>query len=180
MPHRGRRQGRCGKSGMIKDIHEEDFKGGSDIYETNTGMGTSSSQSEYKMQDIELNKIGAELTPADAKYETLAKIKCEAHAEPHAEAYEPYADAYEDSDKSDGEGSSSLLGPWQALKYTKMECVIASRYLLEGVVQDSVLTEEVFKVREWLTLNPRPTFEEASRMLSFMEKLRTEIETMID
>merc|ERR1719394_1724827 len=51
------------KADMIKDIHAEYFKGGSDICETNTFNGTSISQSEYKMQDIvyELNKVASEL-----------------------------------------------------------------------------------------------------------------------
>ena len=51
------------KPDMVKDIHAEYFKAGSDICETNTFNGTTVSQGEYKMQAIvhELNKKGAEL-----------------------------------------------------------------------------------------------------------------------
>jgi 5-methyltetrahydrofolate--homocysteine methyltransferase len=51
------------KADMIKDIHAEYFRGGSDICETNTFNGTGISQGEYKMQEVvyEVNKVGAEL-----------------------------------------------------------------------------------------------------------------------
>ncbi|CAK0906682.1 unnamed protein product, partial [Prorocentrum cordatum] len=51
------------KPDMIKDIHAEYFRGGSDICETNTFNGTAISQGEYKMQEVvyEVNKVGAEL-----------------------------------------------------------------------------------------------------------------------
>ena len=51
------------KPDMIKDIHAEYFKAGSDICETNTFNGTTVSQGEYKMQAVvhEMNKVGAEL-----------------------------------------------------------------------------------------------------------------------
>ena len=50
------------KSDVIKDIHAKYFKGGSDIFETNTLNDTFTSLNEYKMQDIvyELNKVGVE------------------------------------------------------------------------------------------------------------------------
>ena len=50
------------KSDVIKDIHAKYFKGGSDIFETNTLSDTFTSLNEYKMQDIvyELNKVGVE------------------------------------------------------------------------------------------------------------------------
>jgi len=51
------------KPDMVKDIHAEYFRGGSDVCETNTFNGTSISQIEYKMQAVvyEMNKKGAEL-----------------------------------------------------------------------------------------------------------------------
>jgi len=181
MPHRGRR--RHGRKAALEAEVE-------DICETNTFKSTSISQSEYKMQDIEMNKNGDEQMIADAKDATLAKPKCEAQAEPRAEAHEPYTDANknigkedDDDDDSEDEGSSSQLSPKQALLRTKEDCVIASRYLFDVEVQGKMeaadharLVETVLKVRDRLTQHPRPSFAEAGKMMSLMENLRTMIE----
>jgi len=188
MPHRGRRRRKAALEAEVEDIRE-----------TDTFNGTSISQCEYKMQDIEMNKMiiaGAEdVIIADAKEvkEFIADAKdakCEAHAEPHADAHEPYTEEnkiigkeVDDDEECEDEGSSSQLSPRQALLQTKVECEIAARYLLDAEVLEkmddadhAVLAATVLKVRDRLAQQPRPSFEEAGKMMSLMEYTRDLLE----